>query len=79
MRTDFILPTEIIVLYLNTVKDFRFQMQVIVVTLITFGVTVFVYGLVAGIVKLNGLGLHLMLKKDKVFGGSDSVNSVKKY
>jgi predicted DNA repair protein MutK len=54
-------------------------MQVIVVTLITFDVTVFVYGLVAGIVKLNDLGLHLMLKKDKVFGGSVSVNSVKKY
>jgi len=63
IRTDFILSAEIIVLALNTVKDFGFPMQVIVVSLIAFGVTVFVYGLVAGIVKLDDLGLHLMLKK----------------
>lgn len=63
IRTDFILSAEIIVLALNTVKDFGFTMQVMVVSLIAFGVTVFVYGLVAGIVKLDDLGLHLMMKK----------------
>jgi len=63
IRTDFILSAEIIVIALGTVTAAAFPMQVFVVSLIALGVTVFVYGLVAGIVKLDDVGLHLMLKK----------------
>jgi uncharacterized protein len=63
IRTDFILSAEIIVIALGTVVASTFMMQVFVVSLIAIGVTVIVYGLVAGIVKLDDVGLHLMLKK----------------
>ncbi len=63
IRTDFILSAEIIVIALGTVTAVTFSMQVFVVSLIALGVTVIVYGLVAGIVKLDDIGLHLLLKK----------------
>ena len=63
IRTDFILSAEIIVIALGTVTASTFMMQVFVVSLIALGVTFIVYGLVAGIVKLDDAGLHLMLKK----------------
>lgn len=63
IRTDFILSAEIIVIALGTVADADFIKQVSVVSLIAIVMTVGVYGLVAGIVKLDDLGLHLMLKK----------------
>ena len=63
IRTDFILSAEIIVIALGTVANQVFSKQVTVVSLIAVIMTVGVYGLVAGIVKLDDLGLHLMLKK----------------
>ncbi|HSR01607.1 MAG TPA: DUF808 domain-containing protein [Methylophilaceae bacterium] len=63
IRTDFILSAEIIVIALGTVTTAVFLKQVFVVSLIAIGVTIFVYGLVAGIVKLDDVGLHLLLKK----------------
>ena len=63
IRTDFILSAEIIVISLGTVATEVFSKQVTVVSLIAAVMTVGVYGLVAGIVKLDDLGLHLMLKK----------------
>jgi uncharacterized protein len=63
IRTDFILSAEIIVIALGTVTSALFLKQVFVVSLIAIGVTIFVYGLVAGIVKLDDVGLHLLLKK----------------
>ena len=63
IRTDFILSAEIIVIALGTVATEVFSKQVTVVSLIALIMTVGVYGLVAGIVKLDDLGLHLMLKK----------------
>jgi len=60
IRTDFILSAEIIVLTLGTVKDASFITQVGVLSTIAIGVTVFVYGLVAGIVKLDDAGLYLL-------------------
>jgi len=63
IRTDFILSAEIIVIALGTVATASFSKQVTVVTAIAIIMTVGVYGLVAGIVKLDDLGLHLMLKK----------------
>jgi len=60
IRTDFILSAEIIVISLGTVKDAPFVSQVIVVASIAFIMTVGVYSLVAGIVKLDDAGLYLV-------------------
>ena len=65
IRTDFVLSAEIIVIALGTVADKAFSQQVTVVSIIAIIMTAGVYGLVAGIVKLDDLGLHLMLKKGK--------------
>jgi uncharacterized protein len=63
IRTDFVLSAEIIVIALGTVANELFSKQVTVVSLIAIIMTFGVYGLVAGIVKLDDLGLHLLLKK----------------
>ena len=59
IRTDFILSLEIIVLTLGIVEDSPFTTQVMVVSGIALIMTVGVYGLVAGIVKLDDAGLYL--------------------
>lgn len=63
IRTDFILSAEIIVIALGTVKDAAFATQVTVVSGIALVITVFVYGLVAGIVKLDDAGFYLIRQK----------------
>lgn len=60
IRTDFILSAEIIVIALGTVATASLMTQAAVVSAIALVMTVGVYGLVAGIVKLDDLGLHLM-------------------
>ncbi len=67
IRTDFILSAEIIVIALGTVSTEIFSKQIAVVSAIALIMTVGVYGLVAGIVKLDDFGLHLMLKKGQSF------------
>jgi predicted DNA repair protein MutK len=59
VRTDFILSAEIITITLGTVAGASFGVQVAVLAGIAVAMTVGVYGLVAGIVKLDDLGLHL--------------------
>lgn len=59
IRTDFILSAEIIVLTLGIVAEDSFITQVLVVSGIALIMTVGVYGLVAGIVKLDDAGLYL--------------------
>lgn len=59
IRTDFILSAEIIVITLGTVAAAVFAKQVAVLTTIALAMTVGVYGLVAGIVKLDDGGLYL--------------------
>ncbi len=59
IRTDFILSAEIIVITLGTVAAASFGRQVAVLCTIAIGITVIVYGLVAGIVKLDDFGLYL--------------------
>jgi uncharacterized protein len=59
VRTDFILSAEIIAITLGTVQGSPFITQVTVLTAIALVMTVGVYGLVAGIVKLDDGGLHL--------------------
>ncbi|QDE68241.1 MULTISPECIES: DUF808 domain-containing protein [Myxococcus] len=60
IRTDFILSAEIVVISLGTLTAASFGMQVAVLTGIAILMTVGVYGLVAGIVKLDDAGLYLM-------------------
>jgi predicted DNA repair protein MutK len=62
IRTDAILSAEIIVIALGTVKDADLAVRIGVVSLIAAAMTVGVYGLVAGIVKLDDVGMHFMEK-----------------
>jgi uncharacterized protein len=62
IRTDFILSAEIIVITLGTVATATFAERLMVLVAIAIVMTVGVYGLVAGIVKLDDLGLHLSKK-----------------
>jgi len=62
IRTDFILSAEIIVIALGTVAGKTFTEQVLVLSGIAIIMTVGVYGLVAGIVKLDDLGFYLRKK-----------------
>ncbi|BCU06198.1 DUF808 domain-containing protein [Allochromatium tepidum] len=59
IRTDFVLSAEIIVITLGTVEQAGFLAQILVLTGIAIIMTIGVYGLVAGIVKLDDAGLHL--------------------
>ena len=59
VRTDFVLSAEIIAITLGTVADQDFTRQVLVLCAISLVMTIGVYGLVAGIVKLDDAGLHL--------------------
>lgn len=62
VRTDFILSAEIIAITLGTVADKAFGTQFAVLAGIAILMTIGVYGLVAGIVKLDDLGLYLSRK-----------------
>lgn len=65
VRTDFILSAEIIVISLGAVAGADFTRQVAVLSIIAIAMTVGVYGLVAGIVKLDDLGLYLSQKSSR--------------
>ena len=62
IRTDFVLSAEIIVIALGTVADKPFALQVAVLSGIGLIMTVGVYGIVAGIVKMDDLGVYLLQK-----------------
>ncbi len=70
IRTDFILSAEIIVIVLGTVKAAPFATQVMVVSLLAIFITIFVYGVVAGVVKMDDAGLHLLKTKAQNSWGS---------
>ena len=59
VRTDFILSAEIIAITLGTVQNSPWLTQLSVLSGIAIIMTVGVYGLVAGIVKMDDAGLHL--------------------
>lgn len=59
IRTDFILSAEIIVITLGTVANEVFSKQLAVLSIVAIAMTIGVYGLVAGIVKLDDAGLNL--------------------
>lgn len=60
IRTDFILSAEIIVIALGTVQTSPLLTQCMVVAGVAIVMTFGVYGIVAGIVKLDDIGLHLL-------------------
>lgn len=62
VRTDFILSAEIIAITLGTVADAPLVQQVVVLSGIAIVMTIGVYGVVAGIVKLDDGGLYLSQK-----------------
>jgi predicted DNA repair protein MutK len=63
VRTDFILSAEIIALTLGTVATSPFLTQFLVLAGVAVLLTVGVYGLVAGIVKIDDLGLWLSRRR----------------
>jgi len=65
IRTDFVLSAEIIVITLGTVAAATFMQQVMVLAGIAIIMTIGVYGLVAGIVKLDDGGLYLAESQGK--------------
>lgn len=60
VRTDFILSAEIIVIALGSAMGATLLEKSLVLSIIAITITVGVYGLVAGIVKVDDLGLYLM-------------------
>jgi predicted DNA repair protein MutK len=64
IRTDFVLSAEIIVIALGTVADKSISTQFMVLAGIAAIMTVGVYGLVAGIVKLDDAGFYLQKKSN---------------
>ena len=62
IRTDFVLSAEIIVIALGTVADKPFATQLAVLSGIGLIMTVGVYGIVAGIVKMDDVGAYLLDK-----------------
>jgi hypothetical protein len=59
VRTDFILSAEVIVIALGTMSSAPRMQQFVSLTVIGLGMVALVYGLVAGLVKLDDLGLTL--------------------
>jgi predicted DNA repair protein MutK len=70
IRTDFILSAEIVVISLGTLGEATFGQRVAVLSVIAVAMTVGVYGIVAGIVKLDDLGLHLIERKSGLARGT---------
>ena len=62
IRTDFILSAEIIVIALGTVATAPLQTQLAVLVAVSVAMTLGVYGFVAGIVKMDDVGLWLSRK-----------------
>ncbi|QNS14300.1 DUF808 domain-containing protein [Mannheimia bovis] len=63
IRTDFILSAEIIIIALGVLQNSSTLIKILSLSAIGIGITVFVYGLVALIVKLDDIGLWLIQKK----------------
>lgn len=68
IRTDFVLSAEIIVITLGIVAGASFGVQVAVLTGVGLLMTVGVYGLVAGIVKMDDAGFYLQQRTGEDLG-----------
>jgi uncharacterized protein len=73
IRTDFVLSAEIVTIALGTVATAPFGTRVAVLSGLSLLMTVGVYGLVAGIVKLDDLGLLLKARAQRRQGGLSSL------
>lgn len=67
IRTDFILSAEIVVITLGTVAQAQFLQRVTVLSGVALLMTFGVYGLVAGIVKMDDVGFYLRKKKSSFY------------
>ena len=63
IRTDFILSAEIIIIALGVLQESSTMTKILSLSAVGIGITVFVYGLVGLIVKLDDIGLWMMKKK----------------
>lgn len=70
IRTDFILSAEIIAITLGLIASAPFGTQVAVLVGIALIMTIGVYGLVAGVVKLDDIGLHLSRRRSGIARGT---------
>ena len=66
IKTDFILSFEIIVISLSLMDNVDFMTKLFVLVAVGILTTVFVYGIVAFIIKLDDIGFYLQEKKSKV-------------
>jgi uncharacterized protein len=66
VRTDFILSAEIVVIALGAMAGASFFTQVVSLSSFAIAITVFIYGLVALIVKIDDLGLYWLQEKSGV-------------
>jgi uncharacterized protein len=75
IRTDFVLSAEIVVIALGTVQTSPFTTQLSVLVGLSLLMTVGVYGLVAGIVKLDDLGALLTRRSATAHGFARTAQS----
>ena len=66
IKTDFILSFEIIVISLSLIENTEFITKLSVLTLVGILTTIFVYGIVAFIIKLDDIGFYLQEKKSEI-------------
>ena len=62
IRTDFILSAEIIIIALGELTEASLLTSIISLSIVGIGITIFVYGLVALIVRADDFGLYLIKK-----------------
>ncbi len=64
ITTDFILSAEIMVISLNELTDLGFWMRAGALVIVAIAITALVYGVVAGIVKMDDVGLKLSTREN---------------
>lgn len=62
IRTDFILSAEIVIIALGEVQNSSAMVKILSLSAVGVGITIFVYGIVAMIVKADDFGLYLLQK-----------------
>ncbi|WP_336868160.1 DUF808 domain-containing protein [Sphingomonas sanguinis] len=65
IRTDLILSGEIMAIALSELPDLSIGTQAIALALVGIAITIGVYGVVAGIVKMDDIGLHLARREGR--------------
>jgi len=67
IRTDFVLSAEIVAITVGAVQDADFMQQAVVLVAISILFTIGVYAVVAGVVKLDDLGIHLAASGSRIW------------